>query len=235
MILKDNIKIIDLGLYLTKHKTLILADFHIGYEESLNKQGVLVPKFQFKDMMERLKKILKKTKPKTIVINGDLKHEFGEISKTEWKNTLELLDFLLKYGKVILIKGNHDKILEPIAKKKNLEIITSYTVGNIYICHGHRIPESKEFSKAKIIIIGHEHPAIALSDRTRTEKFKCFLKGKYKRKELIVQPSFNLVTEGTDILRDKLLSPFLHQKLINFELFLIGDKVYKFGKLKNLT
>lgn len=234
MELKNNIQLIDLALYLTKSKTLILSDFHLGYEESLTSKGILIPKFQFKDIILRLKPILDKTKPKLIIINGDLKHEFGQISSEEWKNTLELLDFLSSYSKIILIKGNHDAVLEPIAKKRNIEIVTSYTIGDIYICHGNRIPESKEFSKAKTIIIGHEHPALSLTDRIRTEKFKCFLKGKYKRKELIVLPSFNLITEGTDILKEKLLSPFLQQNLSNFEAYLVGDKVYKFGKLKNL-
>lgn len=234
MEIQHNIQIIDLALYLAKYQTIILSDFHLGYEESLNEQGVLIPKFRFKDMMLRLKNILDKIKPKLIIINGDLKHEFGQISSAEWKNTLELIDFLSKYGKVILIKGNHDNILEPIANKRDMKIVTSYSVDNIYVCHGHRIPDSKEFSKSKTIIIGHEHPAVSLTDNIRVEKFKCFLKGKYKRKILIVMPSFNLVTEGTDITKEKLLSPFLHQDLSNFDVYLVEDKVYKFGKLKNL-
>ena len=41
--------------------------------------------------------------------------------------------------------------------------------------------------------------------------------------------------EGTDILRDKILSPLLKQNLDNFEVFAVEDKIYKFGKLKNLN
>ena len=47
MEIAKGIEIIDLGLYIKKHKLLVFADFHIGYEESLNKQGVLIPRFQF--------------------------------------------------------------------------------------------------------------------------------------------------------------------------------------------
>ena len=36
----DDIEFIDLAIY--TNKTLILTDFHIGYEEALNKQGVMV-------------------------------------------------------------------------------------------------------------------------------------------------------------------------------------------------
>jgi len=47
-------------------------------------------------------------------------------------------------------------------------------------------------------------------------------------------PSFNLVSEGTDILKEKLLSPFLHQNINNFDVYVVEDKVYNFGKVRDL-
>ena len=229
------VEIIDLALYLKKEKTLILADFHTGLEEDLNKQGYMIPVFQQKDIEERLEKILKKVKPKLIIINGDLKHEFGTISQTEWKNTLKILDILSKKAKVILIKGNHDKVLDPIAKKRDVEIKDYYKINDIYICHGHKIPKDIEFSTSKTLIIAHDHPAISIGTSIRKETYKCFLLGKFKDKKLIVQPSFNLVREGTNVIKGKLLSPFLKQDLSNFEVFIVQDKIYKFGKIKNLV
>jgi len=184
-ILKD-IEIVDLGLFLKEEKILIIADLHIGYEESLNKQGVLLPRFQFADLIKRLKRILKHT------------------------------------------------ILGPIAQKRNLEIKDYYKTNNIYICHGHKIPEDKDFKKAKTVIIGHEHPAVGIREYPRIERFKCFLLGKYKNKKLIVQPSMNPIAEGTDVLSEKPLSPFLEQNIDNFEVFVIEKEVYKFGKLIKL-
>jgi len=235
MNITKEIKIIDLAFYLTKHKTLIIADSHIGFEEALNKQGILIPRFQFKEIIQRLEKILKKVKPKIIVINGDIKHEFGTISAQEWRHTLQLIDFLSKRcKKLILIRGNHDTILGPIAKKRNLEIVEELVIDNMLITHGDKIPEIVKNKNIRTIIIGHEHPAIGLREKTRVELFKCYLIGKYKNKTLIIQPSFNLVTEGTDITKEKLISPFLQQDLRNFECYIVADKVYKFGKLKNL-
>ncbi|MBU1205117.1 MAG: metallophosphoesterase [Nanoarchaeota archaeon] len=232
------IEIIDLGLLLNQEKILVFADFHIGYEEALNKQGILVPRFQFKDVIKRLGKIfseLKKIKIDKIIINGDIKHEFGTISEQEWRETLRLLDFMARQCKeIILVKGNHDTILGPIAKKKKVSVVDYYFAGDILITHGHKIPNKNILKKAKTIVIGHEHPAISLREDVRTEKFKCFLKGKYKRKSLVVMPSFCLATEGTDILKEKLLSPFLNQDLKNFEVSVVADKVYDFGKIKNL-
>jgi len=93
-------------------------------------------------------------------------------------------------------------------------------------------PKNSQSEFFRTIIIAHEHPAVSLKEDMRIEKFKCFLKGKWKRKNLIVQPSFLQVTEGTDILKEKLLSPFL-TNINNFEIFVIEDKVYRFGKVKN--
>ena len=236
-----NIEIVDLALYL--EATLIIADVHIGYEEVLNKQGILVPRLQFNEIVKRMEKIfseLSNKKLDKIIINGDLKHEFGTISEQEWRNTLKFLDLLARHCKeIILIKGNHDAILGPIAKKRNVKVIDNCVIGSanknkIFISHGDKIPEKALLKGISTIIIGHEHPAVSLKDGPRIETYKCFLKGKYKGKNLIVQPSFNTIMQGTNILRDKILSPFLNQNLNNFEVFVVEDEVYNFGKLKNL-
>jgi len=229
-----NIGVIDLALFFDS--TLVISDVHIGYEEALNKQGVLVPRLQFGEIVRRVEKIfniLKDKKIERIIINGDLKHEFGTISEQEWRNTLKFIDLLAKHcNEVILIKGNHDNILGPIAKKRNVKVVEEFGVGSILVIHGDKIPGS--FKDYDTVIIGHEHPAVSLKDGPRIEQFKCFLKGKYKGKNLVVQPSFNSMIEGTDILKDSILSPFLKQNLDNFDVYVVEDKVYEFGKLKGL-
>lgn len=224
-----------LGVWIPSKKVLVIADLHIGYEEALNKEGILVPRQQFELTKDLLEKMLKEVKPETIVINGDLKHEFGGISDQEWRETLRIFDLLARHSKkVVLVKGNHDTILGPIARKRNLKVVDFFSVGDICITHGHKIWEDKEFLKAKVLIIANEHPAISIREGVKSELYKCFLLGKWKRKRLIVMPSFLLIIEGTDVRRERLLSPYLHQNLDNFEIFVVGDKVYKFGKLKEL-
>src|SRR3989344_3108695 len=105
MKLNNNIEIIDLGLYLIKEKTLILSDLHIGIEESLNRQGILIPRSQFQDLLAKLKLLLNNVQVDKIIFNGDLKHEFGEINKQEWNNILNLFDFL-KDKEIIILKEN---------------------------------------------------------------------------------------------------------------------------------
>ncbi|MBI4149574.1 metallophosphoesterase [Candidatus Woesearchaeota archaeon] len=233
------IEIIDLALYLQKHQALVISDVHIGYEEALQKSGVLTPRFQFADQMKRIRRILafcKKTQRRIqhIVITGDLKHEFGTISGQEWRETLQFLDMLSKEGSITLIRGNHDTILGPIAQKRNVVLQDALLLGNILIIHGNRLPAAELLKQAKVIIMGHEHPAITIREGGRAERFKCYLKGSWKRKTLIVQPSFMLVIEGTDVLAERLLSPLLQHGVRNFEVFVAGDRVYRFGRVKDI-
>ena len=225
-----NIEIIDLALWLKKEKTLIVSDFHLGYEEMLKGKGVLVPRFQLKDVLERVGRILKKVKPEKIVINGDLKHEFKEVLNQEWRDVLKLVDFFLNNcEELILVKGNHDLFLGPIARKRGIKIVEDYLVGDTFICHGNKIKKTS----AKTIIIGHEHPAIILKDNEKKEKYECFLKGKWKNKYLVVVPSFNPLTKGTNVLEKKKFSPYIDD-ISDFNVYIVGEKVYGFGKVKDL-
>ena len=225
MLIYPNIEIRDLGLYLIKERTLIISDIHIGYEDSLTKNGFMIPKVHFKEFLKRLSNMLDNVE--TVVINGDLKHDFGGISSTEYRESKELFD-LLKGKKIILNEGNHDPVLKFLVK--DIIIQDYYKVGDILICHGDKVISED----CKVIIIGHEHAAVGLKEGIRIEKYKCFLKGKFKGKILIVMPSSNLVVEGTDVLRESRLSPYLQKSLDNFEVFIISDKVYDFGKLNGL-
>ena len=228
MEISKNIEIIGLGLKFKDN--LIIGDLQIGYEESLNKQGLMIPRFQLEEIMKELEKIFSKHKFKRIILNGDVKHEFGRISDQEWTDTLKIIDYLQRHGEVILIKGNHDTILDPIAKRRNLKVVEHYKEEDVTVLHGHKIIPDL----SKRIIIGHEHPAISFKERPG-EKFKCFLKGEYGNSTLIVMPSLNMLTVGTDITQNNLLSPFLEGNLDNFEIYVIEeDKTYDFGKLKNL-
>lgn len=241
MKIAKDIEIIDLALKIKD--TLIISDLQIGIEGGMQDQGILVPVYQFDDVFARLQKIVEKTKAKRIVINGDLKHEFGSITNQEWRYILRILDYLLDKMDVIIVKGNHDVVIKPIASKRDVKVVDYYKIDDVLILHGHNVID--DVKKAKTIIIGHGHPAIRLKSKVRSEKYKCFLKGSFlgqpfrktlakKEQTLIVMPSFNMLSEGTDVLDGEILGPFLKQSLDDFEVYVVEDKVYKFGKIKDL-
>lgn len=232
----------------------VIADLHIGYEESLNKKGILVPRQQFKQMFFELKEIFKdldkndekkKIKIDEIVLLGDLKHEFGEISQQEWHETLKILDFFEKKlgkekgkGKIVLVRGNHDTILEPIARKKKIKILEIYCVDRICFLHGDRIFPECLGREIKTLVLGHRHPAVTLSDKYKKEKYKCFLIGKWKKKEIIILPSFLPFIEGSDVINLGGNRMFISEKeMKNFQVKVLGEdrKIYDFKSLKNIS
>lgn len=231
MEISPGIEIIDTALWIKSQSTLIINDLHLGYEESLHHKGVMVPRFQLKEIIKKLETIFKQVSPQKIIINGDLKHEFGKVLRQESREVFELFDFMLKYcPEIIVIKGNHDLIVKPLADKKNIKTVKEYRFDATLVVHGDTLVETN----AKRIIIGHEHPAVTIREASKKEKYKCFLKGKWKRKELIVLPSFNPLLEGTDVLKEELLSPFLNN-INNFEVYIINEgEVFSFGKIKEL-
>lgn len=228
-------EIVDLGLLVDE--TLIIADLHLGYEQALNKDGIMVPRFQYKKILERLQEIMHRKTIINVVVNGDLKHEFGRITKQEWSEALNFILFLKEnFHDVILLKGNHDNFTRFIAKKTGLDVYDHYTIGNFIMMHGDKIPAELPWKDESTIIIGHEHPCIGIRNGERLEKIKCFLKGSYKEKNLIVMPSFNFVTEGSDILHEKPLSPFMkHNSTESFEVYGVENfEVLYFGKIKDI-
>ena len=231
-----SINVVDLALYIPKHKTLIIGDLHLGIEDAHRRAGMFVPKFNTKEVLERLTIILSRINKKGlyIIVNGDVKHEHGRILDEEWRDIKKVFDVLQERGIITVIVGNHDKFLLPITKKHGIATTTHVLVNDVLIMHGDVLPDNELLKKCKTIIIGHEHPAVSLRDGNRVEKYKCFLKGTYKKKTLLVMPSLHTISEGTNVLAESRLSPFLPKNINAFEIFVVDEKVYPFGTIKQL-
>jgi len=232
---------------------LVLGDFHLGYGESIGAVGLFLD-IQTKEILKKLKNLFhlffsKNIHLKKIIIIGDFKHEFGSILDSEWRESLKIMDYLSEKCKdVLLIKGNHDNILEPIAKKRNLKLLDFYKYKNVYLLHGNKLYRGCLEKEIDILITGHLHPAISLSDNYKKEKYKCFLKGKWKKKIVYVLPSFSPASFGYNLARiNKINKKSIEdgfgffiiedKKLKNFEVIIYNNqdkKKYNFGKLKNL-
>jgi len=239
IIMKNNeiyeAKIIDSALQIKDF--LIISDLHLGYEYALNSEGLMIPRFQYKKIINRLEEIMDESNASKIIVNGDLKHEFSKITRQEWNEVMDFIEFLKEhFSEIILIKGNHDNFTQFIAEKNDLSVYESYSVENFIVLHGDKVPENLDEMEEDTVIIGHEHPSIGLRSGERVEKVKCYLKGKLKNKKIIVMPSFNFITEGSDVLQQKTISPLLKEiSLENFEVVGVENfEVLNFGKLENL-
>ncbi|MCK9595960.1 metallophosphoesterase [Candidatus Pacearchaeota archaeon] len=232
-------------IFFPKQGILAIGDLHLGFEYKLQQSGVLVPEMQIEEIKSELKKIFdeiknKNLKLKKIVFIGDIKHSFSY----EWKEKnyfKELITFLEKYVKnknIILIKGNHDTIDYSFADKLQDYFIAE----DLAFTHGHKsFPEIFD-KNIKTIIMGHLHPSVIISDKPniKREKYKCFLIGKYKTKNIIILPSFLATIEGTTINSieyeyDDSFSIIPKKNLMNFNVYVWGEKEnYSFGKIRSI-
>ncbi len=242
----ETLQLADLALYLPLQHTLVISDLHLGIEDALHKEGLLLPRQHLTKVRQRLQKIFlslaitAENPLNRLIVNGDLRHQFGPLSKQESKESLALIGWLTEHSKILtLIEGNHDGRLEWLAEQfPSVELKKSYLEEIFFFIHGDIIPDEIP-DAAKWIVIGHEHPAISLRDPVthRFETFKCFMRGQYQNKQLLVQPSFNLLIQGTDLCKAAVLSPFLRQNnLPAFLIYLVADNgtIFDFGPLKKL-
>ena len=231
----NEIEILQETLLLKESKSLVVSDMHLGFSQ--NNSAV-----KFKSI-SRLKNLLEQSEAKEIIFNGDLFHEFGSFSLSAYEEFKELIDFLsLKGIKYFFVRGNHDTILKSYLKKASIKKLPkNYFIRNEnLICHGDNMPNA-DLKWIKRVIIGHLHPAITLLENSKQETFKCFLKGRFQGKELIVMPSFSRETKGKNVLEPwdkKEMSPFVltKERLNGFEVYALDDnaRVVFFNTIKKI-
>lgn len=225
------------AIYLPEIDLIAIADLHLGLEASMTSRGNYIPEFQLEDLKDEISDLKKETGSDRILINGDLKNQYST-TYSEKREISELLDFLKEEFKdIIIIEGNHDTFIEETVEEKDLRVLEKYREDGILFMHGHKEVD-EEF---EALIIGHEHPALALTDEIGvTEKVSCLLHGKTERGELFVLPAFSKISNGSEVNRmrkSELLCPVLQETGIDdFEAYAISREagVFDFGKIHNL-
>jgi putative SbcD/Mre11-related phosphoesterase len=233
----DTLRVEDLALVHEPTNTVIFGDTHIGEEEALRQQGVLVPQFAFKDLYRRTNDILQAGDYDSIVLNGDVKHNFGRIGDDEWDNVYTYIELLRSYADVRIVRGNHDSMLDPITDDAKVTVSEAIRLEDVLVCHGHERVDDVDIHDVDTLILGHEHPAIGLRDGERTEHFKAFVSGELETTTVVIMPSMNQLREGSNLLQEQLLSPYLDDfALRDAEVIIIGEdrKPRRFGQLKTL-
>jgi uncharacterized protein len=230
----DDLTLVENAVYLPTEQALIISDLQLGHEQQLRDLGSNILFEQGLQMIGLLETLIDQTKAKTLIINGDLKHEFGRITPQERRDIIKLLTTFKEKIEIIVVRGNHDTLTEILTKEVGVQMVNEWYSGGFYAVHGHELPKetNKHFKECHTIVIGHVHPAIRLDDGVRNERYKCFLVGKYKGKRLIVLPSFSTIVEGSDILKVASNSPFLQGN--SSHVFVLADEIRPFGKVSDL-
>lgn len=180
---------------------LVIGDLHLGYEESLNDAGVFVERKMFKEMVEYLDRVFESLgRIDVVVLLGDVKHRFGSILRQEWGDVLGLVEYLEgRCDEIIIVKGNHDNILEPIVRKREkVKLKDFFVFGEYCFVHGDKEFDEMYDNGVGVWVMGHGHPAVKISDGVKVEKYKCFLEGRFEGRRVVIVPSFFEYVEGSD-------------------------------------
>ncbi|MEK6889545.1 MAG: metallophosphoesterase [Nanoarchaeota archaeon] len=169
-----------------------------------------------------------------IILLGDVKHSFSGNLRQEWNDVLGVINYLKeKCSELVILRGNHDNYLINIAKQGEIDVVESYIWKEYCFIHGDVEREEMNTNGVGCWVIGHAHPAIFLEDGTTREKYKCFLIGEYRKKKIIVVPSFFSLIVGSNV-REGVNVPWEFD-LDKFDVKVVnGLGVLDFGKLDNL-
>lgn len=190
----------DRSAYLADAETLVLADLHVGRDET---SGVEFPLGERADLKKRLDALLAHFEPREAVFAGDVLHRFGGVPAGAESSLRDLVDCCRDAGaRPVLVAGNHDTMLRevtpsPVHDEYRVEGAVGGEVGtgdgDALVVHGHAEPEGS----AALYVVGHDHPAIEIEGRKRP----CFLYGPgvYHGGDVLMLPAFNRLAGGATV------------------------------------
>lgn len=213
------------AVYLEDEKTLAVADLHYGYAWTHRMRGQLMPLSAPEDTGARLEVLLAEYQPRVLAVLGDIVH--GPLPTREVRLEFQqMIERLEQRAEVQLIAGNHDRTL---SSEIGRPLPRENRAGSHRLLHGdgHTETNGAQFLvEAKAsggrLIIGHEHPAISISDRvTSSAKVPCFLAGE----SLLVLPAFSPWAAGGDFRSTGGLSCFLNLDRPNKAVAILAGKL----------
>jgi putative SbcD/Mre11-related phosphoesterase len=218
------------AVWLAEPRVLIVADLHLGYAWAHRAAGNLLPVGATEDTTERLLALLNRYPAREMVLLGDILH--GAVDAPALSTELRWL--ALNVGertRLRLIGGNHDRHLASALAAAGiaLEVDAAATIGPHLLLHGDERDAAKAAGDLQLcgqrggwVILGHEHPAITLSDGVASRaKCPCFLVGA----GVLVLPAFSAWAAGTNVRDGHFLSHYARLARFDRAVAILADKL----------
>ncbi|WP_439130717.1 ligase-associated DNA damage response endonuclease PdeM [Polaribacter sp.] len=170
-------------IYWKTQESLILSDLHVGKSAHFQKSGIPIPSSVLQNDLGRLQQLVKYFNVKKLIIVGDLFHAEYNSDLDKFKNWLAEFSNL----KLVLIKGNHDRLSNRIYNQFNIEVYQKeLVIEGLKFVHDDVKPTNNIFT-----ISGHTHPGVFIKGLGKQRiKLPCF---QITENQLIL-PAFSLFT-----------------------------------------
>jgi DNA ligase-associated metallophosphoesterase len=173
----------ELAALLPAHRTLLVADVHLGKARAFRQQGVPVPGGTTRETLARLDAVVRATGVRHVVFLGDLlhsRHAQGSAALGEFARWREAWGGLA----LTLVRGNHDARAGDPPPALGITVVAEpLAVGALALCHrpdleglspggfglGH-VPPAGQPAR----IAGHVHPCCSLHGRRDSLRLPCF-------------------------------------------------------------
>jgi DNA ligase-associated metallophosphoesterase len=141
---------------LPAHRTLLVADAHVGKAATFRRLGVPVPEATTAGMLQRLDQALQASGATRIVFLGDLLHSVHAHAAATWQ-TLRRWRARHATLDLMLVRGNHDRHAGDPPADWGVQVVDEpFRLGALALKH-HPEPEPGAY-----VLAGHVHPGLVL-------------------------------------------------------------------------
>jgi DNA ligase-associated metallophosphoesterase len=183
------------ALWWPAERTLVLADLHLGKEETFLSFGIPMPRNVLGETLERAARAVVEHRPERIIVVGDLMHAKRGLSK-------EVVDEVARWRSRIaqpieLVLGNHD-VAARLPSSWRIDVHEKpLRIGNVELRH--EPPEDGndgQATSAALVVCGHLHPVARLEGRVDRLVLPCFALSRAEAQRVLVLPAFTAFARG---------------------------------------
>lgn len=193
------------ALFWDEQSLLVVSDLHLEKGSSFAQRGVLLPPFDSTATLARLRTVIARHDPRTVISLGDSFHD-REAHERLSPDNRETLTALQARRDWIWISGNHDPALP---RNFGGVVADEVAIGPIAFRH--------EPTGATGEIAGHLHPKARVSTRGRSVERRCFASDGARA----IMPAFGSYTGGLSI-RDMAFAAIF--QTLTFTAHVLGDR-----------
>ncbi len=182
-------------------ESVLVADVHLGKEETFRQRGVPLPKGGLEETLARLTACVVTTGASRLVVLGDLVHARAGLTErvvgrvAKWSASLD--------AQIVLVRGNHDRFLDNAGDAWEMDVVEDTLFDAPFV-----LAHEPDADPHGYVLAGHLHPTVRLSAGSDKLRLACFCFDA----EVGVLPAFTEFSNGV-----------IHKHAVGRKLYAVAD------------